>query len=74
MQPKLNLPKVQKADFDHSLISREESTYPQGNEFKPQRFLDPKYPTYKEPLTEFPNLIATIQTMKHLNPLQVCES
>lgn len=30
--------------------------YPQGNEFNPQRFLDPKYPTYKEPLTEFPNL------------------
>lgn len=40
-----------------SLISREESTYPSGNEFLPDRWLNPAYPTtYKEPLTEFPNL------------------
>lgn len=39
-----------------SLISREESTYPRGNEFLPERWLDPSYPTYKEPLTDFPNL------------------
>ncbi|KAF7186677.1 Cytochrome P450 monooxygenase [Pseudocercospora fuligena] len=51
-----HIPKGAICHANHYLISREESTYPQGNEFKPQRFLDPKYPTYKEPLTEFPNL------------------
>ena len=39
-----------------SLISREESKYPRGNEFLPERWLEPSYPTYKEPLTEYPNL------------------
>ncbi|KAK4545499.1 hypothetical protein LTR36_002849 [Oleoguttula mirabilis] len=41
---------------NHYLISREESKYPKGEEFIPERWLDPAYPTYKEPLTEFPNL------------------
>ena len=30
--------------------------YPRGNEFLPERWLDPSYPTYREPLTEYPNL------------------
>ena len=38
------------------MISREESKYPRGNEFLPERWLEPEYPTYKEPLTEYPNL------------------
>lgn len=40
----------------HSLISRDPEIYPDPTEFKPERFIDPSYPTYKEPLTEFPNL------------------
>lgn len=30
--------------------------YPQGHEFIPERWLDSSYPTYQEPLSEFPNL------------------
>ncbi|RMX80617.1 hypothetical protein D0867_16369, partial [Hortaea werneckii] len=41
---------------NHFLISREENMYPKPNQFVPERWLDPSYPTYKEPLTEFPNL------------------
>ena len=29
--------------------------YPDQQEFNPSRWLDPSYPTYKEPLTEYPN-------------------
>lgn len=39
-----------------SLISRDESMYPRADEFVPERWLDPKYPSYKEPLSEYPNL------------------
>ena len=37
-------------------IHREEALYPNGDDFIPERWLDPKYPTYKEPLTTYPNL------------------
>ena len=30
--------------------------YPDQKIFNPARWVDPSYPTYKEPLTEFPNL------------------
>lgn len=30
--------------------------YPHANEYRPERWLDPAYPTFKEPLTEFPSL------------------
>lgn len=40
----------------HSLISREPKQFPKADQFIPERWLDPAYPTYKEPLTEFPNL------------------
>ncbi|CAK1364528.1 O-methylsterigmatocystin oxidoreductase [Cercospora beticola] len=51
-----HIPKGAICHANHYLISREESVYPSGNEFIPERWLDPSYPTYKEPLTEFPNL------------------
>ena len=41
---------------NHYLISREPDLYPQSHEFKPERWLDPSWPTYKEPLTEFPTI------------------
>lgn len=30
--------------------------YPDPEEFMPSRWLDPKFPTYREPLTQYPNL------------------
>lgn len=35
---------------------KDESLYPNAEEFNPGRWLDPKYPTYQEPLTQYPNL------------------
>jgi hypothetical protein len=37
-------------------IHREPALYPDGETFNPDRWLDPKFPTYKEPLTIYPNL------------------
>jgi hypothetical protein len=35
---------------------RQESEYPDPETFRPDRWLDPKFPTYQEPLTQYPNL------------------
>lgn len=43
----------------HSLewaLTRDESVYPDAEAFNPDRWLKPEFPTYKEPLTQFPNL------------------
>jgi cytochrome P450 len=37
-------------------IHRDASLYPDAESFLPNRWLDPKYPTYKEPLEAYPNL------------------
>ncbi|KAI2464127.1 cytochrome P450 [Annulohypoxylon bovei var. microspora] len=37
-------------------ITRDESMYPDPDAFNPGRWVDPKFPTYKEPLTVHPNL------------------
>ncbi|KAI1443358.1 cytochrome P450 [Annulohypoxylon stygium] len=37
-------------------ITRDESIYPDADAFNPGRWIDPQYPTYKEPLTLHPNL------------------
>ncbi|KAI2617225.1 cytochrome P450 [Hypomontagnella submonticulosa] len=37
-------------------ITRDESVYPDADAFNPARWLEPSYPTYKEPLTVHPNL------------------
>ncbi|KAI0455444.1 cytochrome P450 2C3 [Xylaria acuta] len=37
-------------------MTRDEKTYPDGDTFNPARWLEPSYPTYKEPLTVYPKL------------------
>lgn len=37
-------------------ILRDEEQYRDAESFKPERWLEPSYSTYQEPLTEFPNL------------------
>ncbi|KAK3368618.1 cytochrome P450 [Podospora didyma] len=37
-------------------ITRDESMYPDAETFNPLRWLDPAYPTFREPLTQYPNL------------------
>lgn len=38
-------------------MSRDSTMYPEPDAFKPDRWLDAKYPTYKEPLTRYPTLM-----------------
>jgi cytochrome P450 len=40
--------------------------YPDPEEFKPERWLDPQYPTYKGPLTAYPTLIKCVHV--HQSP------
>ena len=37
-------------------MTRDEQMYPDADAFNPARWLEPDYPTYKEPLTEHPKL------------------
>ncbi|ELQ34997.1 hypothetical protein MCOR02_011769 [Pyricularia oryzae] len=37
-------------------LTRDESVYPDAETFNPDRWLNPSFPTYKEPLTHYPNL------------------
>lgn len=39
---------------------RDPVQYPDPDTFNPDRWLDPKFPTYKEPLTEYPTLSNTL--------------
>ena len=38
-------------------LARDPELYPDPEEFKPERWLDSSFPTYKEPLTEHPRLM-----------------
>ncbi|KAL9111507.1 MAG: hypothetical protein Q9227_003994 [Pyrenula ochraceoflavens] len=37
-------------------LSRDPDVYPDADNFRPDRWLDPRFPTYKEPLTRYPTL------------------
>jgi cytochrome P450 len=37
-------------------ISRDPSEYPDPEEFRPERWLEPGWPTYREPLTRYPDI------------------
>ena len=37
-------------------IHREEALYPEPESFRPERWLEPSWPTYREPLDTYPNL------------------
>jgi cytochrome P450 len=39
-----------------SAMSRDEALYPDAENFRPERWLDPLYPTYREPLTHYPSV------------------
>ena len=43
---------------NHFAISRDEDMYPDAAEFHPKCWLEPSWPTYKEPLTDYPVLRA----------------
>ncbi|KAK4101275.1 cytochrome P450 [Parathielavia hyrcaniae] len=36
-------------------LNRVPTRYPDGNNYRPERFLEPGWPTYQEPLTRYPN-------------------
>ena len=42
-------------------ISRDPEIYPDPETFNPLRWLKPEFPTYKEPLTQFPTIINSSQ-------------
>ena len=50
------IPKGTLIHANHFAISRDEEVYPDAAEFHPERWLEPSWPTYKEPLTEHPVL------------------
>jgi hypothetical protein len=47
---------TEKKKKKHRGITRDESMYPDPEAFNPGRWLDPSFPTYREPLTQYPNL------------------
>lgn len=50
------IPKGAMIHANHFAISRDNDLYPDAHEFHPERWLDPSWPTFKEPLTEHPVL------------------
>lgn len=50
------IPKGSILHANHYLISREPNLYPEPEEWRPERWLEPSWPTYKEPLSEFPTI------------------
>lgn len=50
------IPKDAMIHANHFQISRDPSTYPEPEEWRPERWLEPSWPTYKEPLSEFPTI------------------
>ncbi|KAH7109741.1 cytochrome P450, partial [Dactylonectria estremocensis] len=51
-----HIPKGSVIHANQYAMVREEALYPDSEAFNPGRWLNPKYPTYQEPLSQFPNL------------------
>jgi cytochrome P450 len=47
--------------FQTRAISRNPEIYPDPEAFNPLRWIEPEYPTYQEPLTQFPTIINSTQ-------------
>ncbi|KAK6420612.1 hypothetical protein LTR81_006347 [Elasticomyces elasticus] len=50
------MPKGAMIHANHYLISREPNMFPEADEWRPERWLESSWPTYKEPLSEFPTV------------------
>ena len=44
------------ANNDNRAITRDESLFPDAEAFRPERWLDPNIPTYREPLSKYPEI------------------
>ena len=55
-QQVVNVTRASEAEILCRAIHREVDLYPDPEEFNPFRWLSPDYPTFREPITEFPNL------------------
>ncbi|KUJ23227.1 cytochrome P450 [Mollisia scopiformis] len=50
------IPKGSQVHPNQWAITRETSVYPDPETFNPQRWLDPSFPSYQEPLTQYPSI------------------
>ncbi|KIW94676.1 uncharacterized protein Z519_04653 [Cladophialophora bantiana CBS 173.52] len=50
------VPKGATVHANQYAMFKDEATYPDAEAFNPDRWLNPNYPTYQEPLTQYPNL------------------
>src|ERR1700722_16919666 len=52
---------VENSPINLRAISRDPTMFPDPESFNPLRWLEPSYPTYREPLTQYPTIINSTQ-------------